>query len=371
MRWNYAARAPKILWDLLFRGRYDFTFDLVPMQSRRMSVRKRINLLRTGLNLAYRRPKPWAWPIHMQIEITSRCNLHCPVCPCGMDILHRDTDSMDMELFKQLISEVGPYLLGTCLWGWGEPLLNPQFPEMVRLTNSYGPVTVLSTNGQCLNNPRVLEGLISEPPTYLIVAIDGLTDETNSKYRVGAKLAPIMEGVAKLNELKRQRNQPFPIMHMRYIVMKHNQHELPEVQPFATSNQFDMLTIRGLSLIDADNSPHRELMPDLPEYRAYNYDGEQRQKRSDYVCMHAFCLPGVFADGTVVHCDQDFNGSLSYGKMGNGVSFADLWFSDRAARTRKTIRDNRETFKVCQNCPFADHTSNTCSFELHRPDVAT
>ena len=127
VRWRYLARSPKMLWDIIARGRYEFTFDLAPMHVRNMSLAKRLNLFKAGLNLVYRRPKPWSWPIHMQIEISSRCNLHCPVCPRGTGILKRDRDLMDLELFKHLMSEVGPYLLTASLWGWGEPLFHPQF----------------------------------------------------------------------------------------------------------------------------------------------------------------------------------------------------------------------------------------------------
>ena len=368
IRWKYLARSPGILWNILARGRYDFTFDLAPVHSRNMSVAKRLNLLKAGMNLIRRRCRPWSWPIHMQIEISGRCNLHCPVCPRGTDILQRDCDFMDLDLFRQLMAEVGPYLLTASLWGWGEPLLHPDFAEMVRIANSYGIVTVISTNGQCLSNQRVLDGLIAEPPTYLIVAIDGLTDQTNSVYRVGAKLGPVLEGVKQLTLAKRERNQQFPQLHMRYIVMKHNQHELPQLESFAAEHSFDLLTVRGLAIIDAPNSPHKHLAPDLEQYQAYQYDQGQRVKRRDYVCTHAFCFPGVFCDGRVTPCDQDFNASQAYGRIGNGVSFADLWFGARAAATRKIIRDKRETFSFCANCPFADQFGNTCSFKLLWPN---
>jgi len=276
---------------------------------------------------------------------------------------------MDLELFRQLMAEVGPYLLTVGLNGWGEPLLHPQFAEMVRIAKSYGVITLLSTNGQCLNNHRVRSGLISEPPTYLIVAIDGLTDETNSVYRVGAKLAPALKGVRQLAKMKRQRNQEFPRLHMRYIVMKHNQHELPQLQSFAAENSFDVLTVRALSIIATQDSPHKDLLPDLEQYQAYQYQKGRRIKRHDYVCTQAFCFPGVFSDGRVAPCDQDFNASQAYGRIGNGVSFSDLWFGKRAAATRKVIRDARETFSFCTNCPFADHSSNTCSLRILWPNT--
>ena len=73
--------------------------------------------------------------------------------------------------------EVGPYLVTVVLWAWGEPLLHPQLPEAVRIATRHGVPVLVSTNGQNLGDQKVLEGLIRHPPTYLIVAIDGLVRE--------------------------------------------------------------------------------------------------------------------------------------------------------------------------------------------------
>ena len=366
-RWEYLAHSPKILWDVIARNQYSFTYDLTPMRSDNMSAAKRLNLFKAGLNLIYRRAKPWSWPTHMHIEISSRCNLNCPVCPQGKGILKRHQPMMDLELFSKLMSEAGPYLLAVCLWSWGEPLLNPQFAEMIRIAKSYGVITLVSTNGQCLDDQRVRADLISEPPTYLIVAIDGLTEQTNAMYRVGAKLAPVLTGVRQLVNMKRQRNQEFPLLRMSYIVMKHNQHEVPQLRSFAAENGFDLVTLRGLftRFTESGESPHRDLVPDLEQYQAYQYRNGRRIKRHDFVCTHAFCFPAVFTDGTVVACNKDFNADYAYGRMGNGVSFADVWFGQRATATRKVIRDTRETLSSCAHCPYADQSSgNTGSFRI-------
>ena len=78
-RWEYLSRAPVIGWDLLARGRHRFQYDLMPVTVQGMSIASRLNLVRSGLNLLWRRLKPWSWPLHMQIELTSYCDLECPV----------------------------------------------------------------------------------------------------------------------------------------------------------------------------------------------------------------------------------------------------------------------------------------------------
>jgi radical SAM protein with 4Fe4S-binding SPASM domain len=315
------------------------------------------------MNLIYRRTRPWSMPIHMQVELSSQCDLACPVCPAGRGLLKRPGQMMDLDLYARLMEDVGGYLLAVCLWGWGEPLLHPRFAEAVRIARRHGVLPVISTNGQNLDEPRVLEDLIRQPPEYLIVAIDGLTEQTNARYRIGASLAKTLTGVRRLAETRRRRGQTLPRLNMRFIVMKHNEHELPDVPAFARDNGFDLLTIRTLSIIDDRQDLHRELIPQEEGFRAYEYRDGRRVRRADFICQHAFCFPAVLADGTVVACDQDYGGAHAYGRLGRGASFADIWFAPGSKAIRKTIRDHRERFSVCRRCPYGDRTANACSVQ--------
>ncbi|MFC1967954.1 radical SAM/SPASM domain-containing protein [Chloroflexota bacterium] len=362
-RWNYLRQAPKLFGTILLRGRYDFTYDLMPVHASQMTIGKRLNLLRTGANLVHRRPHAWSWPVHMHTELTNYCNLKCLVCPTGTGILARKPAAMDPAVFERLMDEVGPYLLTISLWGWGEPLLHPQLAEILRLTQRRGLITFLSTNGQNLDDEKVLQVLLNYPPTYLIVCLDGLTDDTNSLFRVGAKLEPALTGVRRLAQLKRQKGLQLPVLNLRHIVMKHNEHELPQLAEFAAENQFDMLTIRTLSIIDGPDDIHDALKPDDEKFRAYGYRNGKRATRTDFICEKAFIFPAVFADGTVVACDQDCNAQQRYGSLADGTSFAEIWWSQQADKIRRTIRDNPQSISTCKNCPFKDRPVSTCSIQ--------
>ena len=70
-RLDYLLHSPKLAYDILLRGRYDFTYDLRPVRSESKPIAKRINLIKSGINLLYGRTQPWSWPLHMQIELTN------------------------------------------------------------------------------------------------------------------------------------------------------------------------------------------------------------------------------------------------------------------------------------------------------------
>ena len=360
-------KSPQLAWNLLTKGSYSFVYDQMDITLKNMDWRKRFNLLKSGANLLHRRLQPWGMPLHMQFEITNYCNLKCPVCPTGINAIERKKQSMDIDLFKRLIDEVGPYLLTTSLWAWGEPLLHPQIEEILRAIRKHHICTFLSTNGQTLNNDNMINALINEPPTYLIVAIDGLTDETNTKFRSGAQLEPALSGIRKLAQLKRERGMQKPVLHMRFIVMKHNQHQVAELTDFARDHHFDLLTVRTLSIIDkeAPDATHQDLIPDNDALRAYQYSNNQRLERDDFICLEPFWFPTVFADGTVVACEQDYNAQLPLGTFSASMPFKSLWYGKQANEVRKQIRDHEKDIRFCKNCPYRDRETSDCSIQAH------
>jgi len=349
------VNVPRLFWDALLRGRYAFDYDQMAFCVQDMTLSKRWNLVRAGLNLLHRRLAPWALPLHVQVELTNYCNLQCPVCPVGVKAMTRAPQAMDVRLFEQVMDQLGPYLLTMSLWAWGEPLLHPRLGEILAIARRYPVATLLSTNGQRLNREENIQAIIENPPTHLIVALDGLEDATNSQFRVGAKVAPILEGVHRLAALKRERQAVLPILHMRYIVMKHNEHEVPRLQAFAREHGFDLLTTRTLLTVDAPQTAFLELMPAQPTMRAYEYRGANRQRRNGFLCHQPFWFPSVFVDGTVVACEQDHNAREPFGVMSDSVSFAEIWRSEHARRVRGLLRDHPSDYSFCRNCPFADH----------------
>ncbi len=62
-------RAPRLAWEILGRGRYEFVYDRMPMVAAGMPWAKRLNLFRAGANLLHRRTNPWSMPLHMQFEL--------------------------------------------------------------------------------------------------------------------------------------------------------------------------------------------------------------------------------------------------------------------------------------------------------------
>ena len=84
-------------------------------------------------------------PIHVQWNLTNDCQLHCPYCSC------RDRDRelhMRFDIFKEYFYrflDLG--MKAVTITGGGEPLLHPQFDEIVRIFTKARIKVGLVTNG--------------------------------------------------------------------------------------------------------------------------------------------------------------------------------------------------------------------------------
>lgn len=359
------VRSLWLTWQVLVHGNYHFVYDRIPIRMTGMSTARRWNLFRSGFNLMYRRTRPWNMPLHMQFELTNTCTLHCPVCPTGSRKMSRPPKMMNPELFRQVLEEVGPYLLTMSLWGWGESLLHPQLSEFLAQATKYPVFSLLSTNGQKLDVPGIQDALIRFPPDHLIVALDGLSDETNSRFRIGARLEPALAGVRKLAEIKQRIGAHKPVLHMRYIVMKHNQHEVPHLTDFAQDAGFDFLSVRTLFPIASTdtNSLYEALLPDESNYRAFEYRDGRRVESDNFICTYPYWFPSLFADGTVVPCDQDYDATEAFGliRANDPGSFIRLWYGKHAREIRARLQRDSGISTFCCNCPFRDRpTTHGC-----------
>ena len=102
--------------------------------------------------------KAFGLPVLLQIEPTNMCNLGCPLCPVSQKMLRRESRHMRLDEFKKIIDEVQDHVLLLVLWNWGEPLMNPELPQMIRYAADRGIRTVTSTNAHFLRNDRSCEG---------------------------------------------------------------------------------------------------------------------------------------------------------------------------------------------------------------------
>lgn len=92
------------------------------------------------------------------IEVSSICDNACEYCPASVQHEHRPVGFMDMDTFKKALEWVKHFVEKETqkelnLFGVGEPTLNPEIVEMVRLARQVMPMRLpvhFNTNGNTM-----------------------------------------------------------------------------------------------------------------------------------------------------------------------------------------------------------------------------
>ena len=93
------------------------------------------------------------YQIAINLEITSKCNARCVMCP--QDQIHNPS-LMDMQTFDTAISRINPQdVFRTVLAGYGEPTTHPKFDKMIARMGQHPGRFDLVTNGQQLDEDRL------------------------------------------------------------------------------------------------------------------------------------------------------------------------------------------------------------------------
>jgi MoaA/NifB/PqqE/SkfB family radical SAM enzyme len=107
-------------------------------------------------------------PRYPTIDVCNACGLKCRACP-----REKAGERMPAALFARVLDKmIGelPWLYMVDLYCWGEPLLNPELPDIVRECNRRRVASGLSTS---LSNVRHLSATLAAEPTVLKVATSG------------------------------------------------------------------------------------------------------------------------------------------------------------------------------------------------------
>lgn len=96
--------------------------------------------------IAFRRLSPVSHVLSsVNLELTNHCNLRCTICPVNTT-MRRAKGFMDPAIFRRVIDD-NPQLDFVLAFQWGEPLLHPEFFDLVRYAADRGVRTMITSNG--------------------------------------------------------------------------------------------------------------------------------------------------------------------------------------------------------------------------------
>ncbi len=285
-------------------------------------------------------------PIAFAIEPTSICNLRCPECPTGVNLLKRPRGMMEITQYKEAIHQLSPYLMYLNLYIQGEPMMHPQFSLMVKEANKYGFYTSTSTNGHFLT-PELAKQIVDSKLTRIIFSVDGASQESYGIYRVGGELEKVKKSISYLISAKKVAHSLYPIVVMQFLVFKHNEHELPNIKRLAKSLKIDKLEVKTSQLNDFGKM---EPPLNMRLSRYSDASGTTLKRRTKNRCWRQWHSATLTWDGRFAPCCYDKDAIHSFGNT-TEKPINNIWLNNKSISFKSNIFLNRKAIDMCKNCP--------------------
>jgi radical SAM protein with 4Fe4S-binding SPASM domain len=272
------------------------------------------------------------FPLHVDIESTNRCNLRCTMCQIDFNAMK--SSDMDMALYKRVIKECGENKLPSIKLNYrGEPTVNKNLAEMVKLAKEAGIIEVqFNTNGVLLNE-KLTRDLIGAGLDRIKFSIDSATPEVYEKIR-GTSYDKVINNVKKIVNIRNKNEKIRPIVHVQMVYMQDNKDEVVKyVQLWC-----DVVNRIGFS-----------------RYRSSKRTMED--KRRVYVpptvtvpCSQLWQRLLVTVDGKILMCCGDHKALNPLGNI-KEMSLKEAWHSNLIENYRKLhLKDLSKEITACSIC---------------------
>src|SRR5262245_27051581 len=165
-------------------------------------------------------------PRTVVIDPLARCNLACPLGPTGRGhTTSRGKGMLSLALYCKILDQL-PKLHTVRLFNWGEPLLHPQIDEMISIAARRGISVHAHSHFSLKKDDAFFERLIDAGLHSIWVSIDGASEETYARYRVGGDFGLAFANLERLAKAKRRLGSKTPRIVWKFIVHRHNAHEV-------------------------------------------------------------------------------------------------------------------------------------------------
>ena len=298
------------------------------------------------------------YPYWLTIDPVNYCNLKCPFCPTGQGRNSRTKAMLSLDNFKKIIDELGPYLIHIDFCNWGEPFLNKQIYEMIKLAKQYDIDTKIDSNFNLLSEKDAKEIVLSGLDK-IIVSIDGATPEIYSKYRVGGDFNRVICNLELLLKAKKELKRSNPYIVWQFLVFRHNEHEIEKVKRMGECLGVDAVGITKAFIGD------KNWIPQNREYSNYDIEKIKRHEHQiDKISMYFKSSQGdmcnwpweaivINPNGSVSPCCSVEDEKDDFGNIFD-QPFKEFWNSEKYRVARNYIRDKKQpsagNSNICVGC---------------------
>jgi radical SAM protein with 4Fe4S-binding SPASM domain len=272
------------------------------------------------------------YPLLVDIELASICNLECPMCYTITAAFkeHVNTKRMEWALFCKIIDEIGGKVPAIRLSLRGEATLNKNFVECIRYAKAKGIKEVSTlTHGFKLTLPY-FEQIAAAGIDWITISVDGI-GETYERIRKPIRFAELLKKIKDIKRFKDERGLRRPVIKIQGIwpAIKEN--------PDAYYETF---------------APYVDLVAFNPliDYLGNDSQGEI-QFIDGFACPQQYQRLVIGADGLVMKCSNDEENREVIGDVRTETVQA-IWHGPKMQAVRELHRQQNGFLDsaVCRKC---------------------
>lgn len=300
---------------------------------------------------------PLCKPFTVLIEPSSLCNFKCIQCfqsIKGDSYFTRNRGNMPLARFQQVIEQLtawpGPKLKVLKLSLYGEPLVNPDFCEMLRMAQEADIAErIETTTNASLLSRDIAEKLVECQLDYARVSIYASDQERHRAITgSGMEINTIHENLRVLQEIKKRKGSEKPSVSCKML------------DAYGDENERFIRMCQDVADEVYIDKPHSWIKVDGADFiKNYYEDGAdcaitdlKINSTRRIACPMAFTTMAIRSNGDASPCCVDFIGGTNMGNV-DECSLREIWNSDPFYEFQKMQLENRKHENYsCARCDF-------------------
>ena len=279
------------------------------------------------------------FPEAFSIETVNICNAKCWFCPQPNHT--RKKGYMNLDIFKKIIDEISlnrNNVKSLALFMDGDPTLHKEliiflnYAKLKKIKNIYLSSNMEFFNERLIN--QIFENNLQGTLKYIIASLDGVSETTHQKNRIGVNTKKAYENTHLLIKKRKENLSIYPWIFPRMLVNETNKHEEKDFIEYWKNKSDKVLTT---FMHNWGGQIKEELI-------------HQNKNPFSSVCYFPFSQCFIQIDGSVRICCLDVNGNEIFGNL-NYSTIKEIWNNADFNKLRKNLlNNNREELpKICQN----------------------
>lgn len=325
-----------------------------------------------------RAPSLKSYPVNLDIVLTKACNLRCTFCVSYESLSGERW--MSFDLYERIAKTLFPTAHGIFICSGGEPFLYPQLRDALRLARHYGTRTTMTSNGMLLDE-EAAQWLVEDQSLHeLCISFDGSRKATLERIRRGANYDTILKNIEYLATLKEKRKAVHPKLWFRFVVMKSNAHELPEMFAICRKHGLYKVVVKYLNV--TNDIDFGESLYNHPQLAAEVFAEARRRAKELGVqavlpplpgrdkpsrrCLNPWQFVQIDTDGFLRFCYNSWRQRI--GNYHDG--FDSIWCGNDYRRIRRTVDSDTPYYPYCKYCVVRNgFNSESAHYQKLHPDA--